>query len=332
VAQKQKQRALVIESQNAEPKLTELPVPKARGDHALVKIHAAALNPVDCHMRKRGREHVKSYPTVLGTEFSGTVVESNSDHLRKGERIAALAKMGEKEFGAFQEYCLVVDDCAIKLPNDCDLNQACSFPLGAFTAGMAMFHFMRISEQARTSGGKMLIWGGSSSVGWYAIQLAKHAGLNVTAVCSQENFDQLRQIGADQLLDHNNPSMVEQDLHNHGPFDYAFDCVGSQSANIAIKHVRKGGHFAYCNEGPSQHSGVTVHQVNMIGVYEDRERRNFMAEFSKRLSNLIRDKHIRPIRTEKVRGGLSGIVDGLDRVERGDVSGQRLFVNMEETR
>jgi NADPH:quinone reductase-like Zn-dependent oxidoreductase len=285
---------------------------------------------MDFKMLRHGT-HIKKYPVVLGSDISGTIVRSNSEHLNKGDNICAFTKMGTQEWGGFQEYCLVSGDMVIKLPQDYDLNAASTFPMGTYTAALGLFHWMRIPQPPKNTSGKILVWGASSSVGQYVVQLAKMAGLTVVGVCSQRNFEHVKRLGADHVFDYNN-KMIDQDLTNNGPFDYGFDCIGAETANRAIKHIREGGQFAFCNEGPSQRKGIQVHQVNLDNAYDDNNCRQFLSEFSRHLANWIRDKRIQPNRVEKVQGGLSGVHEGLERMESGRVSCYKLVAVISETR
>lgn len=119
------------------------------------------------------------------------------------------------KYGAFQSYVPCPVNVACKIPNNISFASACALPLSVNTAALALFpqHILglRFPSLSPPSSKKIvMIYGGSTSVGSSAIQLAKAAGAQVIAVASESNWDYCRALGADHLLDYKKQGWVDQ--------------------------------------------------------------------------------------------------------------------------
>ena len=163
-------------------------------DMILVKNGAVAINPIDLLIQSRGDimfTHLK-YPFILGCDIAGEVVEVGRDVSRfhVGDRVVALGRGAVKDVndpaqGGFQHYSLIRQDLACTIPNSVSYESASVIPLGLATASAGLFGTTQLglqlpTEPARPANGKtLIIWGGSTSVGCNAIQLATAAGYEV---------------------------------------------------------------------------------------------------------------------------------------------------------
>ena len=200
----------------------EKPTP---GDNdVLVKVHAAALNPLDWHYM-RGTPYVmrldagvgRPKRTRLGVDFSGTVeaVGRNVRTFKPGDEV-----WGAKG-GALAEYVIVAEaGNLLPKPPRLTFDQAAGLPVAAVTALQAL----RDKGELR-AGQKVLINGASGGVGTFAVQIAKAFGAEVTGVCSTRNVDMVRSLGADHVIDY-----TQQDF-TAGPqrYDLVVDNVGNHS-------------------------------------------------------------------------------------------------------
>ena len=200
----------------------EKPTP---GDNdVLVKVHAAALNPLDWHYM-RGTPYVmrldagvgRPKRTRLGVDFSGTVeaVGRNVRTFKPGDEV-----WGAKG-GALAEYVIVAEaGNLLPKPPRLTFDQAAGLPVAAVTALQAL----RDKGELR-AGQKVLINGASGGVGTFAVQIAKALGAEVTGVCSTRNVDMVRSLGADHVIDY-----TQQDF-TAGPqrYDLVVDNVGNHS-------------------------------------------------------------------------------------------------------
>ena len=212
----------------------EKPTPEA--NEVLVKIKAAAVNPLDWHYM-RGSPFIMRLgagigaPTdrTVGVDFSG-VIEAIGEGVTK-------FKVGDEVFGgaggAFAEYVTVNAERAIALkPANMSFEQAASVPVAGLTALQALRDHGLIKP-----GQKVLINGASGGVGTFAVQIAKAYGAEVTGVCSGRNVDMVRSIGADHVFNYK-----EEDYTESGQtYDLIIDNVGNHSLSKNRQVLKPGG-------------------------------------------------------------------------------------------
>ncbi|KAI2779944.1 zinc-binding oxidoreductase CipB [Daldinia loculata] len=197
-------------------------------DEIVVKNGAIAVNPID-YGKQCGGDHLfgwLKYPIVLGSDVAGEVVEVGT-----GGKAAQLFKLGDRVVGhavgldkrsskpsegAFQEYTVLRSHLAAKIPDDLSYEKACVLPMGISTASCGLFMKDYAALRYPTSSYEypsdqtpptaFIVWGGSTSVGTNAIQLAKAAGYDVLTTASPKNFEYVRELGASQVFDYNDPN------------------------------------------------------------------------------------------------------------------------------
>ena len=179
----------------------DIPKPIAQDDEILVRVHAASVNPLDWH-------YLEGTPTWcawmagfgkpenprLGVDFSGTVeaVGKNVTHFKPGDEV-----FGGK-FGALAEYVAVREERAVALkPANVSHEQAAAVAIAGITALQGLRDKGHIH-----AGQNVLVNGASGGVGTFAVQIAKSFGANVTGVCSTQNVELVRSIGADHVIDY----------------------------------------------------------------------------------------------------------------------------------
>jgi len=198
----------------------EKPVPN--DNQLLVKVRAAAVNPLDLTIRGTlllrplsGLRKPKD--TRLGVDYAGTVetVGKNVTNFKPGDEV-----FGGKT-GAFAEYiCVLADRAVVLKPANMTFEQAASVPVAAITALQGLRDKGKIQ-----AGQKVLINGASGGVGTFAVQIAKSFGTEVTGVCSTRNIDLVRSIGADHVIDYTKEDFTKSDQR----YDLIFDLVGNHS-------------------------------------------------------------------------------------------------------
>jgi NADPH:quinone reductase-like Zn-dependent oxidoreductase len=205
-------------------KIENVEKPTPADDQVLVKVHAAAVNPLDFHymhgmpyiMRMDSGIGAPKNPR-LGVDFAGTVeaVGKNVTRFHPGDEV-----FGGRN-GAFGEYVTVREDRNIVLkPANVTFEQAASVPIAAITALQALRDKGKIQ-----AGQKVLVNGASGGVGTFAVQIAKSFGAEVTGVCSTKNLDMVRKIGADHVVDYTKEDFTQGDQH----YDLIVDTVGTHS-------------------------------------------------------------------------------------------------------
>ena len=204
--------------------LADLPRPEPGDNEILVRIQAAAVNPLDWHYM-RGSPYIMRLMsglgapenTRLGVDFAGTVeaVGAGVTKFKPGDEV-----FGGRT-GAFAEYVLVPEDRAVVLkPPNVSFEEAAAVPIAAVTALQAL----RDTGQLE-AGQKVLVNGASGGVGTYAVQIATSYGAEVHGVCSTRNVDMVRSLGATRVYDYKQENYTDSGEQ----YDLIADMVGSQS-------------------------------------------------------------------------------------------------------
>lgn len=220
--------------------IKEIAKPAPGPKEILVKVKASSLTAGDWRMRAGNPFPIRLYNglfkikrSVLGQEFSGEIVALGAEvkEFNIGDAIAG--STGQRA-GAHAQYVCIPPDAAIALkPKNISHEEAAALPVGALTAN----YFLQLGGLSK--GQKVLIYGASGSVGSYALQLAKHFGAEVTAVCSAANARMVADLGADHHIDYRKQdygTLEEQ-------FDIVFDTVGKSSYKQALKVLKPSGKY-----------------------------------------------------------------------------------------
>ena len=191
-------------------------------DQIVVRNYAVAINPLDWIIQVAGNVAYRwlKYPTVLGSDVAGEVVEVGQavTRFRVGDRVLGHAVGSDKDSnnaaeGGFQLYTVVLERMAAPIPDAMAFEDAAVLPLGVSTAACGLFQKDQLglrypSANAVPTGETLLVWGGSTSVGSNAIQLAVAAGYEVITTSSPRNFEYVKSLGASQVFDYNSPTVV----------------------------------------------------------------------------------------------------------------------------
>lgn len=222
-------------------KIENIEKPTPKSNEVLIKIQATAVTRASVMMRTGtpyfGRLFTGiSKPKVKtpGTDLAGIVeaVGSGVSKFQVGDKVMAGTTL---KCGAYAEYiCLSEDEMIVCQPENISPEEATGIMDGGVTA-LAFF----TDQVSIKSGDKVLINGGSGSIGTAAIQLAKEFGAEVTAVCSGKNKSMVQELGADKVLDY-----TKNELEKSSElFDVIFDTVGKLSFSKTKKHLSSNGVF-----------------------------------------------------------------------------------------
>lgn len=192
----------------------------------VVKNGAVAINPLDWLLQTMMGGSIfpwLKYPFILGSDLAGEVVEVGKGvtRFKVGDRVLGHAvgtdkRSNESSEGAFQQYTVVRANLASPIPDSMPYTNACVLPLGVSTAACGLFQkdflalqYPTLSTSRKPSGETLLVWGGSTSVGSNAIQLAVAAGYEVITTASPKNFDHVKSLGAARVFDYRSEMVVE---------------------------------------------------------------------------------------------------------------------------
>ncbi len=219
--------------------LQEVKSPIPNDNEILIRVHAAVVTNADCAARK-GKPFaarlafglIKPKNKILGTEFSGDIATVGElvKRFKKGDPVYAATG---SNFGAHAEYVCIPEDGALSLkPNNVSYEEAAAICEGALTA----LPFLR-DEGRIEKGQKVLINGASGSVGTAAVQLARYFETEVTGVCSSNNVELVKSLGADNVIDY-----TKEDFTKTGQtYDIIFDAVGKRSFSQCKNSLKPGG-------------------------------------------------------------------------------------------
>ena len=189
------------------------PVPGA-GEIA-IRVRAVAVNPMDRLVRTMGDFITPwlKYPFIPGSDVAGEVVAIGPDvtRFKLGDRVLGYAAGADKGHGpaegGFQTFVVLKSHMTSAMPDTMSFEAASVLPLGLSTAATALFEpdclaLDRPSASPRSTAKTVLVWGGSTSVGSNAIQLAVAAGYDVITTASPRNFDYVKRLGARLVFDY----------------------------------------------------------------------------------------------------------------------------------
>ncbi len=206
-----------LPSSKARLEVISAPYTTPKNDELVIDNHAVAINPIDRLKQSVGDMIYPwiKYPCILGSDVAGEVVAVGPSVTRfqLGDRVVGFAtgtdeKRNRAAECAFQTFPVLLEGLTSSIPADLSYEQAAVIPLGVSTAACGLFQDDQLKLQYPTvpaqkpTGKTLLIWGGSTSVGSNAIQLAVAAGYEVFTTSSPKNFDFVKKLGASRVFDY----------------------------------------------------------------------------------------------------------------------------------
>jgi NADPH:quinone reductase-like Zn-dependent oxidoreductase len=226
--------------------LTEIEKPTPKDNEVLIKIHATSVTASDVLIRKLDEPFITRFilqlifgfgrprNPILGMVSSG-VVEAKGENVSSfhvGDEVFAYGSLSptKRHFGSYAEYICLPEDWNIALiPSNTSFEEAAAIPYG----GLLASHLLK--KTSIHKGDKVLIYGASGSIGTMAIQLAKYAGAHVTSVCSSRNFQLVKSLGSDEVIDYTAEN-AEDELR---VYKYVIDAVGNAKSSILKERSKK---------------------------------------------------------------------------------------------
>ena len=239
--------------------LGTIPVPIIRSNEVLIRVTAAGLNRADIHQRQGNYPPPPGTPNTLGMEVSGHIAEVGTAVSRWhiGDRVCALLAGG-----GYAEYCAVPATQCLPVPENLSLVEFAGLPEATFTVWANLFH-----QPLVQTGETLLVQGGTSGIGSFAIQAAHALGVRVAATASTADKLQLiRSLGADAAFSYNDDwSSAVREWAEPAGVDVILDMIGGDYFPTHINLLAPRGrliHIAYAR-------GVEV-RLNLLKVMQKR--------------------------------------------------------------
>lgn len=225
--------------------------PAPAKNQILIRNFATSVNSADWRLRKPDPSAVRLFlglirpaksRQLLGAVFSGTVEETGNEvkNFKPGDKVFGMTGLS---MGTYAEYVCIKEDAAIGIiPDNISFNEAASIPFGASTS----LHFLR--KAAIQKGQSILIYGASGALGTTGIQLAKHFGAEVTAVCSAGNKEMVMNIGADYHLDYTSTDFKSLSKR----YDIVYETVNRLSFEDSMRYLKEKGTLIMASAGISE--------------------------------------------------------------------------------
>ncbi|KAJ5495548.1 hypothetical protein N7539_000664 [Penicillium diatomitis] len=334
----------------------EVPIPSVREGYTLFRTKAVALNPTD--WKSMHFANPDAVGTRLGVDFAGVVEEVGpgvTKQWKKGDRVCGgVCGAKNAESGAFGEYLIAKGGIQIKIPDHLSFEEAATLGTGITTCGQGLYQFLKLplptSDLTESNGQSILIYGGSTATGILGIQYAKLSGLTVLTTASPHNFDYVRSMGADVVWDYHTDVEVlakEIQAYTNNKLTLVWDCRPTADSGrlcaLAMSDREKG---LYCSVQPGTKAdslktfnplvdaGFTIgytafgESFTRAGrTYEAKpEDVKFAENFWAMSSKLLAAGKLKVSNITLNRGGegLDGVINGLEDLKQGRVSGTKL--------
>jgi NADPH:quinone reductase-like Zn-dependent oxidoreductase len=245
-------RAIHVPTAEAQPEIGDLPTPEVNPGTVLIRVKAAALNPIDnaigAGMLAAMMPH--EYPLVLGRDAAGVVeaVGDGVDHVAVGDEVLGHVLLAPPlQAGTLAEYALLPAGAVTQKPKNLDFVTAAALPLAGAAAAQT------IDAVDPQPGQTVLVNGATGGVGSFAVQLLAARGVSVIATGTPQDADRLRGLGVTQVIDYTAGSVVDQvrNLHPDG-VDALINLAGFAPADIPSGALRNGGRIATLTGSPDE--------------------------------------------------------------------------------
>lgn len=227
-------KAVRIHAYEADPVVEEIPEPEIAPDEVLVRVAAAALNPLDVKLQ-RGYLHEMfpvEFPHVLGTDLAGTIDQLGAEVTDWSVGDPVVARLDPSRGGAVAELAAVPAAQLVSAPSAVPIEQAAGIPTTGGTAYQALIEMAELK-----AGQTVLVHAAAGGVGSFAVQLAHKAGARVIATASGTGLDIAWRLGADEVIDYT----TEDFAATVTDVDLVLDPVGGETQQRSYSVLRDGG-------------------------------------------------------------------------------------------
>ncbi|KAL6890844.1 GroES-like protein [Trichoderma evansii] len=328
----------------------EIEIPKPGPKDVLIKVAYAGLNPKDWKITKNRDE---SKAINAGDDVAGIIEAVGSEvfEYQPGDRVAGFHRMFQPH-GTYAEYTVVPASTTFRLPPNISLESGAGLPLSFMTAALALYQYLGVPLPTTVGDSNqktpILIWGGATAVGAYALQLAKLSKIGPIITVAGNGIEFVQSLNAaDHIIDYRKGDVTRQILDAAGSaqIKIAFDAVSGHGSYERINEVllASGGGHINMVDPPTDQSWkfpenikftrtfvssayhVSHSFINEEQAYADGE---FAYFFYRYLSHLLAEGKFKPHPVEILPDGLNGIPDGVQALFDGKVSAKKLVARV----
>lgn len=312
--------------------LCDIPTPEITDSEVLIRVKAAAVNPLELLILTGSVKLIQNYsmPLTLGNECSGIVerVGRNVRNFREGDRV--YTRLPLNKIGAFAEYVAVDYRAIAKMPERYEFATAAAIPLTGLTAYQGI-----VEELEAKPGELLLIPGGSGSFGQMAVPIARELGLRVIVTGNGRARDQFLAMGIERYIDYKKENYWEV----LSGVDHVIDTLGAREFEHELAVLKRGGRLLSLRTGPNKvfavqngFSGLKKVLFTLAGNKYDRAARRQGKEYRfmfvhsdgaqlQKITEIVEKNHIVPAIDPHV-FTLSQVNDALQLVARGQINGK----------
>ncbi|KAH8690182.1 chaperonin 10-like protein [Talaromyces proteolyticus] len=326
-------------------RVQDAPYPTAGPGEVVIQNAAVAINPVDWKIQSYGI-FITEFPSILGEDAAGVVVDVGPGVTRftKGQRVLAYTHgLSTKNITqtSFQKYSVAAEAVTAAIPDSLSFEQASVLPLAVSTASAGLFQDDHLAlpfpsvTPSKPTGKTLLVWGGASSVGAAAVQLAAAAGLNVISTASAHNHELVKSIGASAVFDYNSPTVVDDIASALASADVAgvYDAISLPSSFEPIKAILEKINakvgiatvLPYSGESTAHFAPTSVHAASIVKEPHKKVSDAVWRDF---VTKALENGHLKAKPDPEVVGkGLGDIQKAVDLLKKG-VSAKKLVVTL----
>lgn len=304
--------------------ITQIPKPQPAAGEVRVRVHATGLNPADYKIAVNGHP-AWQYPFVIGLDVAGTI-----DALGPG---VTGWQIGDKVFyhgdfsrpGGYAEYTVTKAHVIASIPPGVSFAQAAALPCAGLAAYQSIFRKLHLQ-----AGQTVLVQGGAGGVGGFAVQLGAHVGARVFATASARNFDYVKKLGAETVIDYQTEDVKQRviELTNGRGVEAIINTVSRATTTTDLELLAFNGAIACVDSLPDFSQvrpfakALSIHEI-ALGVAHlsgDRVAQEDLAQMARELGALVAQGTISPTLTKTI--ALEAVPEGMAQLAQRHVCGK----------
>ncbi|KAF2010548.1 zinc-binding oxidoreductase-like protein ToxD [Aaosphaeria arxii CBS 175.79] len=322
-------------------KIVDSPIPEPEDDQVLIQVVVSGSNPKDWKVPQWLGDSNNGGDDIAGIVHS---VGKNVWDFKKGDRVASFHEMRTKG-GSYAEYALGWSHSTFLLPNNVSFEEAATLPLAAMTAAIGLFLRLKLPQPwvpKSADTGPLVVYGGASAVGAYAIKLAKQAGIHPIIAVAGRGIPYVEKLidrsKGDTVIDYRqDDSKIVSDIRsalNGQKLWYAFDAVSEHGSygNIVKVLEEKGGKITFVLPGKNYEGipeGVEQTITSVGSTHSDAK--DFAYVWFRYLARGLAEGWFTPHPFEVVSGGLAGLQGALENLRDGKASATKYVFRIADT-